>query len=303
MVKKQIPVLITFDVDPCKNINLAMNKSLDLLKKVNIRSTFFYTAILAKKKMIKKLLKNRHELGCHALTHDNTEEFNKMSKIKALKIISKATKILEDLSKTKIESFRSARVKISCNTLFALEKLGYKNDSSVCSQRLDFFSSNLINLGWIFAPRKPYFPSKNSPYRKGDIKILEIPVSALILPFISTTLRIFGLTLSKILFNILYWESYYCNKPIVYLVHPHEFNYKKGEVKFSWKMLIPNKNWLITGFPLRIWLGRRLSGTEVFKINMDLLRWIKKKKYVKFYTVKEFSNLTNRHNQKESVES
>lgn len=280
---KEIPVLITFDVDPdpSGNINLAMLKSLNLLKKLKIKSTFFYTANISDAGIIKKLINEKHELGCHALNHDNTEEFNKLSKKQSIKIITEATKILKKKSKKKIVSFRSARVKTSVNTLLALEKIGYKYDSSVCSQRCDFFSSNLINFGWIFAERLPYHPSKKSPYKKGNMKILEIPVSALILPFISTTLRIFGITLMKLLFTILYWESYFTKKPIVYLLHPHEFNYKKGDVKFGWKILIPTKQWLITGVPIRIWLGRRLTGDENLKINEDLFKWIKKKKIYK----------------------
>lgn len=300
-MKKIVPVLITFDVDPTKNINIAMDKSLKLLDDLNINSTFFYTANMAKSSTCKKLIREKHEIGCHALNHDDYEEFDKLSSKEAMSLLKKATNILKKKSGKKITSFRSARVKISSDTLKVLEKLGFKVDSSVCSQRFDLISSNLINLGWLVSPRVPYFPNKKSPYKRGTLNILEIPVSAIILPFISTTLRIFGLTLMKILFNLLYFESRFTGKPIVYLVHPHEFTYSKGEVKFSWKYLIPNKSWLIRGFPIRIWLGRRLSGNEVLKINKKLFQWIKKKNKVKFFTMEQFRKYY--FSQKESVES
>ena len=300
-MKKTVPVLITFDVDPSKNINVAMNKSIKLLNDLDINCTFFYTAKLANTSTCKKLIKEKHEIGCHALNHDDYEEFDKLSSKETMSLLKKAIDILKKKTGKKITSFRSARVKISSSTLKVLQKLGFKADSSVCSQRFDLISSNLINLGWLVSPRMPYFPSKNSPYKKGTLKILEIPVSAIILPFISTTLRIFGLTLMKILFNLLYFESKFTGKPIVYLVHPHEFTYSKGGVKFSWKYLIPNKSWLIRGFPIRIWLGRRLDGKEVLNINKQLFQWISKKKGVKFFTVEQFRKYYL--SQKESVES
>jgi hypothetical protein len=300
-MKKIIPVLITFDVDPTKNIDIAMNKSLKLLNDLNIKSTFFYTAKMAKTSTCKKIIKEKHEIGCHALNHDDYEEFDKLPSKESRKLLKKATSILKKKSGQKITSFRSARVKISSDTLKVLQRLGYKLDSSVCSQRFDLISSNLINLGWLVSPRTPYFPNKNSAYKRGDLNILEIPVSAIILPFISTTLRIFGLTLMKVLFNLLYFESKFTGKPIVYLIHPHEFTYSKGEVKFSLKYLIPNKSWLIRGFPIRIWLGRRLDGNEVLEINKKLFQWISKKKKVKFFTMDQFRKYYC--SQKESVES
>jgi peptidoglycan-N-acetylglucosamine deacetylase len=298
--KKKIPVIITFDIDPVKNVNSGIKKTLQLINKLKIPATFFYTANLADELMLKEIKKNNHEIACHALTHDDSEEFDKLNKKECMKIIKKATSILEKKAGHKITSFRSARVKTCSTTLNVLQELGYNVDSSVCSQRLDFISSNLINLGWLIAPRLPYYPSSYSPYKKGNMKILEIPISALILPFISTTLRIFGLTFMKILFNLLYLESRITGKPVVYLVHPYEFLAKKNEIKFTWKFLIPDKTWLIKGLPIRFWLGSRLNGDEFLEINKQLFKWIAKKN-VKFFTMKKFRRYYL--NQKVSKES
>jgi len=177
-------------------------------------------------------------------------------------------------------------VKTSSSTLSVLEELGYSVDSSVCSQRLDFLSSNLINPGWLIAPRNPYHPSKTSPYRKGEMKLFEIPVSAFMIPFVSTTLRIFGVTFMKCLFELFYLESKLTGKPIVYLVHPHEFVYEK-RIPFSWKLFIPHRTWLIRGFPLRVWMGRRYLGEKIHIMNHELFSWIAKHN-VEFLTMEEY---------------
>jgi hypothetical protein len=69
----------------------------------------------------------------------------------------------------------------------------------------------------------PYHPHKDSAFKRGDLDILEIPVSALMMPFISTSLYMLGLPLMKLLFRLLYAEAGRSGKPIVYLAHPQEF--------------------------------------------------------------------------------
>ncbi len=109
---------------------------------------------------------------------------------------------------------------MSAVTLRLLSASGYESDSSVCSQRMDVLSSNLINPGWLVAPRVSYHPHQNSAYRRGDLRIWEIPVSALMVPMISGSLNVFGLDLIKWLFRLLYQEAKRTGKPIVYLSHP-----------------------------------------------------------------------------------
>jgi len=104
-----------------------------------------------------------------------------------------------------------------------LGEYGYLADSSVCSQRIDFISSNLINGGWIFAPRRPYHPHRDNAFKRGDLPIWEIPVSAMVMPFISSLLGVLGVAFMKAFFRLLYAESRCSGKPIVYLTHPLEF--------------------------------------------------------------------------------
>jgi len=44
----------------------------------------------------------------------------------------------------------------------------------------------LINTGWIFAPRRPYRPHRDSAFQSGALAIWAIPVSAAVIPLISS---------------------------------------------------------------------------------------------------------------------
>ncbi len=164
-----------------------------------------------------------HEIGCHGLTHGEEEEYDSMRPEMQETYLRQATGILRSLSGTDVVSFRGPRVKVSGPTLSLLSRLGYVADSTVCSQRFDLVSSNLIHGGWLRAPRRPYHPSATDAYRRGDLPILEVPVSALGLPFISSALYVLGIRFMKMAFRLLYWESRRTGKPIVYLFHPYEF--------------------------------------------------------------------------------
>src|SRR5262249_3507706 len=126
-----------------------------------------------------------HEIGCHGLTHGNEEEYDAMPVAMQEDYLRRATATLRSLSGDEVRAFRGPRVKISGPTLNILSRMGYLADSTVCSQRFDLVSSNLVHMGWLRAPRRPYHPNAANAYRSGDLSILEVPVSALGLPFIS----------------------------------------------------------------------------------------------------------------------
>jgi hypothetical protein len=130
---------------------------------------------------------------------------------------------MQTVTQMPIRSFRSRRVKTSALTLRIIADAGYWSDNSVCSQRSDFVSYNFINFRRLFALRKPYHPHPTNPYRRGDLRIWKIPISAAILPFITSTMKVLGLPVIKALFRILYAESKLTEKQIVFLGHPIEF--------------------------------------------------------------------------------
>ena len=228
------------------------------------------------------------EIGCHGLFHTDEENFDRMPEVKQHNYITEATKKLQTLTGTPICSFRSPRVKTSTQTLKLLSELGYRSDSSVCSQRIDFVSSNLINLGWLTAPRLPYKPHPENVFRRGNLPIWELPISAAIIPFISATLKVLGVRWMKALFRLLYIEARYTGKPIVYLAHPSEYILLHGRQKrLTLKELSPS--YVRThGLLARNYLFR-LNGQALYKATQELFSYIKSFPDIKFLTCNEFA--------------
>jgi len=237
VMRHPVLVLITWDVDPDEWLPIegrqeTLNQAMDICHQLNIPSTFFFTAngaYIYPNEIVTKLQTQGHEVGCHGLTHEDEEDYDRMSKELQDAYISEATQKLTSLFGISPRVFRGPRVKISAYTLKQLSRYGYWGDSSVCSQRMDIISSNLINVGWLRAPRRPYHPHPNDAFKSGELSIWEIPVSAMIVPFISSVLSSFVLGTMKILFRGLYTESRLTGKPIVYLAHPGEFGHLQTE--------------------------------------------------------------------------
>jgi peptidoglycan/xylan/chitin deacetylase (PgdA/CDA1 family) len=287
-----VPVIITGDVDPTPEVSVqnkqrALSKINDLFGLLKIKSTFFCVARTAKllKNDLLELQKAGHEIGCHGLTHQFEEEYDKMPEHLQRNYLVEATQILEDLSGKKILSFRGPRVKTSHITHRILNELGYNSDSSICSQRIDFISSNLINWGWLKAPRLPYHPDLNNAYKQGSAKIWVVPVSAMIMPFISGIIYTFGLSYMKMLFRLLRSESLKNGKPIVYLYHPVEFTQKTKNIRRTFSF----RNLFIEGFRVRrsSWL-REQDNNKRFEDNRKLLEYIKSYSDVRFMTLNEY---------------
>ncbi|MBN2415905.1 polysaccharide deacetylase family protein [bacterium] len=235
-MKKTVPVIISGDIDPSPEAayderKKAFDWTTGLLERYGCKATFFCVGEVARRLAgpVRELAERGHEVGCHGLSHDESDEYNRLSGPETLRRLTAATAMISDVTGRPVLSFRGPRVKTSAVTQKILVDLGYRVDSSVCSQRLDFISSNMINPGWLTAPRRPYHPSLRSPYRRGTSPLLVIPVSALGLPFVSGLLYTFGRSVTTLLFDLLYHESRRTGKPIVYLLHPGEFALKTGD--------------------------------------------------------------------------
>jgi peptidoglycan/xylan/chitin deacetylase (PgdA/CDA1 family) len=297
----QVPVLITWDVDPDRwatpdHRQQALSTALDLCEEFGIRSTFFITANFAHEYPghIERMQTLGQEIGCHGLTHTDEEEYDRMPEEMQRSYIEQATQKLEKVAGVRILAFRSPRVKTSAHTLRLLAERGYRADSSVCSQRIDFVSSNLINPGWLVAPRRPYHPNSASAFKHGDIPIWEIPVSAMVIPLISGSLNVFGLRLMKAFFRLLYAESRYTGKPIVYLAHPTElFSSGSRPPRLTLKQFSPA--YIRThGFLLRK-IFFRMGGETWRNATRGLFAYMASLPAVKFMTSSEYVNYLDDH--------
>jgi peptidoglycan-N-acetylglucosamine deacetylase len=199
---------------------------LDIYSKYNIKSTFFFTADIVQKypRIVRMVTPQGHEVACHGFSHKVDQTFELLSLNEQINNLSKSKKILEDICGNQVVSFRAPALRVNQYTVEALEKTGFLIDSSIASQRFDMFMSygSKNKLNRLFAPRLPYITDVKNLAKKGYSGITEMPISALLMPYIGTTMRIFPF-LTSILRYILHFESKFNNKPINFLIHPNEF--------------------------------------------------------------------------------
>lgn len=199
---------------------------LDLYAKHDIKTTFFFTGYIAKliPDVVKMVLADGHEVGSHGMSHLKENGFDVMPYKKQEEHLRDSKQLLEDISGEEVVSFRAPALRVNADTARALINTGYKIDSSVASQRFDMFLSfgGLKKLNWLTAPRQPYFVSEDSLFKKGSSNLVEVPLSAMMLPYVGTTMRILP-TLTAAQRSVLAAESASTGKPIVFIVHPNEF--------------------------------------------------------------------------------
>jgi hypothetical protein len=286
--------LITWDVDPDRWTNLerrqeGLTRALELCEEFGIHSTFLFTANFAHEyhDQIKRIQELGQEIGCHGLTHTDEENYDRMPEEMQRKYIDEATNKLFELVGAPILTFRSPRVKTSARTLWLLGERGYQADSSVCSQRMDLLSSNLINLSWLVAPRRPYHPNQKSIFRRGNLPIWEIPVSALGMPWISGSLSVFGLRFMKALFRLLLIEARLTGKPLVYLAHPTEMLPSTVHRKIGGLRQFSSKSIRTHGFLFRN-LFFRMKGETWYQATRELFAYLASFPEIKFMTCSEY---------------
>ena len=271
-----------------------MPKLLDLYEKYNIKSTFFFTGYIAKliPEVVKMVIPNGHEVGSHGMSHERIDGFDLMTIDNQILNLKTSKKILEDITGNKVVSFRAPALRVSKNTVIALEESEYLIDSSIASQRFDMFMSfgGLKKLNWLFAPRFPSRASKKSIFKKGYSNIVEVPLSASFIPYVGTTLRIFP-WISKYQRKILSLESSLIGKPIVFDVHPNEFIDESMEKREKKKRA---SNLFLSFFQdyLRSKLKAKNLGDSGIKLYEREINSFQKQNF-KFTTIKNYVNKIN----------
>ncbi|XQP84604.1 MAG: polysaccharide deacetylase family protein [Candidatus Pollutiaquabacter aromativorans] len=199
---------------------------LDIYKKFGVKSTFYFVGDMAVKfpEVVRAILADGHEVASHGWTHEVDEAFDVLPYAKQVEHLQRSRKVLEDISGQAVVSFRAPALRVNEHTPRALAEAGYRTDSSVASQRFDMFLSfgGMKKLNWLKAPRLPYRTDPDNLFRKGNGPIVEVPLTALLFPFVGTTLRLFpGVT--SLQQRLLHAETRSNGKPMVFDVHPNEF--------------------------------------------------------------------------------
>jgi len=262
---------------------------LEIYRKYDVKSTFYFTGYIASKypDIVRMILADGHEVASHGKSHIKENGFDIMPYDKQVRHLEYTKKLLEDISGQEVISFRAPALRVSNNTAGALIETGYRIDSSVASQRFDFFMSfgGIKKLKWLFAPRLPYRTSYDSIFRKGNSPLIEVPLSALFFPYVGTTMRIFPLITSIQRYGI-NLESKLNNKPVVFDIHPNEFIDESDEIRVVSKRSKNPINYLLKDW-LRSHLKVKNLGPAAIPLYKKEIQFYKDRGYI-FTTVKQY---------------
>jgi len=130
----------------------------------------------------------KHEIACHGYYHVSLHELSISEREKQL---GDFCNLYQKILGRKPKGFRTRENIIDDAQLRLLERLGFAYDSSVVPRYVPL--RRYIGFKGK-APVEPYHPSHQNCREKGDMKILEIPLSPLIfgIPLIGTWIRVFS---------------------------------------------------------------------------------------------------------------
>lgn len=220
-----VPVCLTIDVerrkefDQLDGIRSDLSKILDLLKPIS-KATFFVTGEVAEKapEAIRSISDQGYEVACHGLYH---ERFDVLEAEEQFRRIQVATKYITEAQGIRPLGFRAPEHRANAATILALEKLQYLYDSSVLSRTPFMRPQAYKKWRFLFAPTRPYFPSRTNIARHGDSAIVELPVSTFFLPFVSKLSMRSG-AISDTVATFLTYRAKVVGTPIIYYLHSYD---------------------------------------------------------------------------------
>lgn len=257
------PFLLTFDVEEFDYLHHFHEKPLDadlygvsregtkrildLLEKHHVRATFFVTAKFALQypQLIREISK-KHEVALHGYSHDH--HYESMDEKMAYQYLSKAKKILEKITKKKVQGFRAPRMGITAYHL--LKRLGIHYDSSLHPTYIPGYYN--------------HFTEPRNCFTTEGVKVVPVSVTP-ILRWPIAWLWFRNLPLFYTKFCI--WRSLSGTGFINTYFHPWEFVSLK-------KYRVP-------------WYFKRNTGDKILKKLDKLVHWCKKKNFV-FMSINDF---------------
>ena len=217
---------------------------LDFFDAHNVKATLFVVGkdlqTPFKVKLLKKAVENGHEIANHTMNH--AEGFSFLPLDKKIKEIEDAERIIRDTLGVNVKGFRTPSNDVDSETLKILEDRGYTYDSSLLPtyygpllKKLKFASLKvprkdhyLGKCAYGFAPLEPYHPAYETIWKKGEMKIIEIPITTmpwLRMPFhTSFTLASYQLGFKCGLFNLGYGLLSLTNLPLNFVFHTNELS-------------------------------------------------------------------------------
>ncbi len=185
----------------------AIPRLLTLFQKAGVAATFFVIGSEATAKPMREALLLAHRQGIELSSHSHSHDY-RLSRLSTEAIradLSQAHDTISSIAGVPVVGFRAPGYTLSSALLGAVEALGYVYDSSAFPAAPYYMAKASIMAGLalagrpsravldvpqvVFAPRTPYHPSRSAPYRLGNSKLWEIPISVtprLRLPFIGT---------------------------------------------------------------------------------------------------------------------
>lgn len=237
-MKKQKFAMLSFDVEPdlhtldYKGITEGIPQILKIFDKNNVKATFFITCDCLEKYpfIFRNLIKKGHEVAWHGYRHERFDDLTKQGKEESIK---KSLVCFKKYLNISPKGFRAVQHSSDSGTFSLLEKNGFSYDSS---------RTPLNILQFIFFPKRikrnfADFFSNPFPHKIG--KIIEIPTSSFLMPFVSLVPRVFPVFLQRIYLALM--SIFY--RDLVFYAHSWDFIKTEGskiDQKFPHERIIKN---------------------------------------------------------------
>ena len=200
---------------------------LEIFAQSQVRATFFVLGWVAERfpGLVQAILSAGHLVGCHGYWHRVIYEGDEMD---FRNDVQRARKIIEDITGTKVTSFRAPSYSITAETLWAFEVLGeegFEYDSSIFPVVHD-------NYGIPGAPRFPHIKRLEC-----GRQISEFPPSTL--RFLGNNIPVAGGGYLRLFpYKLTAWAIHHLNEierqPAMVYLHPWEIDPDQPRIPASW---------------------------------------------------------------------
>lgn len=221
-----IPISRSAKLQSEKRLERGMERLLALMGESKVRGTFFALGPIAEAypELIRRLVDEGHELGCHGWSHDllyqmTPERFREETR--------RARDAIQAISGTPVTAYRAAYFSITKASFWALEilaELGFKYDSSI-------FPVQNWRYGIAqFNPQPQRIDTPAGPILEFPISTVKRwgrnwPVSG------GAYFRLYPYSVTRSHFRLTEGSG----RPVVFYLHPWELDPDHPKVKFHWK--------------------------------------------------------------------